>query len=102
MTKKPRPIETDESHARFKAMNIVNQIGDLYSEMIPSEDWVRVRQATNDRLDAFVTDILLDTPDDEEFCARCLAGVESPEHGAKCVRPGYAEWGESAEETNRD
>lgn len=34
--------------------------------------------------------------DDEEFCDRCLAGVESSEHIIKCVRTGYAEIGESA------
>jgi hypothetical protein len=34
--------------------------------------------------------------DDEEFCSRCLAGVDSSEHYEKCVNPGYAEIGESA------
>jgi hypothetical protein len=34
--------------------------------------------------------------DDEEFCGRCAAGVESSEHVEKCVRTGFAEIGESA------
>jgi len=34
--------------------------------------------------------------DDEEFCARCYAGVWSSEHHEKCVTAGYAEEGESA------
>jgi hypothetical protein len=33
---------------------------------------------------------------EEEFCARCYAGVDSSEHHEKCVIPGYAEDGESA------
>lgn len=38
----------------FIAYNIVNQIADYYSERIPSDQWVDVRQASNDELDAFV------------------------------------------------
>jgi hypothetical protein len=34
--------------------------------------------------------------DDEEFCARCLAGVDSDEHHGKCVESGHAQDGESA------
>lgn len=34
--------------------------------------------------------------DDEEFCCRCAAGVDSSEHVEKCVRTGRAEIGESA------
>jgi hypothetical protein len=34
--------------------------------------------------------------DDEEFCARCAAGVDSSEHHAKCVVAGHALDGESA------
>lgn len=37
--------------------------------------------------------------DDEEFCARCFAGVDSPEHHEKCVIRGYAYDGESAPES---
>ncbi|MFF7293193.1 hypothetical protein ACFY9N_11745 [Microbacterium sp. NPDC008134] len=40
------------------ARNIVNQIGDLYAERIPSPDWVPVRQRTNDELDAFVARLI--------------------------------------------
>ena len=40
------------------ARNIVNQIGDLYAERIPSPDWVPVRQATNDELDAFTARLI--------------------------------------------
>lgn len=36
------------------ARNIVNQLGDLWSERIPSPEWVKVRQETNDRADEFV------------------------------------------------
>jgi hypothetical protein len=34
--------------------------------------------------------------DDEQFCSRCAAGVDSSEHVEKCVRTGHAEIGESA------
>lgn len=37
-----------------------------------------------------------DDVDDEEFCARCYAGVDSSEHHEKCVVTGHAEDGESA------
>lgn len=40
------------------ARNIVNQIGDLFHDRIPSGKWVRVRQETNDQLDAFVAGII--------------------------------------------
>lgn len=43
---------------KFLAQNIINQIGDLYSEAIPSDEWVPVRQASNDVLDAWVTELL--------------------------------------------
>jgi hypothetical protein len=36
--------------------------------------------------------------DNEEFCSRCLAGVDSTEHHEKCVITGYAHDGESAPE----
>ncbi|WIA99725.1 hypothetical protein [Curtobacterium sp. MCBA15_012] len=39
--------------------------------------------------------------DDEEFCARCYAGVDSSEHHEKCVVTGHAEDGESATEPPR-
>lgn len=35
--------------------------------------------------------------DDEVFCERCFAGVDSDEHHTKCVVPGFGEMGESAE-----
>lgn len=38
--------------------------------------------------------------DDEEFCARCYAGVDSSEHHEKCVLSGHAEDGESAPEND--
>jgi len=41
------------------ARNIVNQIGELYYERISSPDWVRVRQETNDELDAFAARLIL-------------------------------------------
>jgi len=34
--------------------------------------------------------------DDEQFCNRCFAGVESSEHHEKCVVNLYADDGESA------
>lgn len=40
------------------ARNIVNQIADFYMARIPSEQWVEVRQATNDKLDEWVQDLL--------------------------------------------
>lgn len=40
------------------ARNIINQIGDLWAERIPSEDWVKVRQSTNDELDAFAARLI--------------------------------------------
>jgi len=42
----------------FLARNIINQIGDLWHERIPSPLWVPVRQATNDQLDRWVTSLL--------------------------------------------
>ncbi len=44
------PVEQKNPTAEFLAYNIVNQIADTYYEAIPSEKWVEVRQATNDRL----------------------------------------------------
>jgi hypothetical protein len=43
---------------KFIAYNIVNQLADFYSEKIPSQDWIEVRQASNDQLDTFVFDFL--------------------------------------------
>jgi hypothetical protein len=37
-----------------------------------------------------------DKATEEEFCARCAAGVDSPEHHARCVVTGHAHDGESA------
>jgi hypothetical protein len=34
--------------------------------------------------------------DDEQFCPRCFAGVESSEHATKCVELGWAHDGEPA------
>lgn len=42
----------------FKAYNIVNQLADFYSEKIPSDKWLDVRQASNDELDHFVQKLL--------------------------------------------
>jgi hypothetical protein len=42
----------------FLAQNIINQIGDLWHERIPSPLWVPVRQSTNDELDAWVSGLL--------------------------------------------
>lgn len=42
----------------FAARNIVNQLGDLYHERIPSKNWVRVRQQTNDMAESFVAKII--------------------------------------------
>lgn len=44
----------------FLARNIINQIGDLWSEQIPSPLWVPVRQATNDQLDTWISGLLRD------------------------------------------
>lgn len=49
---------TDEREALAIARNIVNQIGDVYHERIPSPDWVQVRQETNDELDAFTARLI--------------------------------------------
>lgn len=42
----------------FLARNIINQIGDLWAEHMPSEQWVPVRQATNDQLDTWVSSLV--------------------------------------------
>ena len=42
----------------FLASNIVNQLPDMYTERIPSDKWIEVRQATNDMADEFVLGIL--------------------------------------------
>ena len=47
-----------------EARNIVNQIGDLYSEKIKSKNWIPVRQSTNDELDLFVAKILVSSGSD--------------------------------------
>lgn len=40
------------------ARNIVNQIADFYMAQIPSDEWVKVRQASNDKLDEWVHHLL--------------------------------------------
>jgi hypothetical protein len=51
--------EVPQNDARLSlARNIINQIGDLYYEEIPSDRWVAVRQSTNARLDQFVASLL--------------------------------------------
>lgn len=42
----------------FAAYNIVNQIADVYAELIPSDEWVPVRQRTNDELWAFAEHVI--------------------------------------------
>lgn len=42
------------------ARNIVNQIGDLLSERVPSDEWVKARQETNDELDLWVSNLIAD------------------------------------------
>jgi hypothetical protein len=42
----------------FEARNIVNQLADLYSERIPSSEWIKVRQSTNDMADQFVLRVM--------------------------------------------
>lgn len=42
-----------------------------------------------------IIDGLTTLPDDEQFCPRCLAGVESSEHATKCVELGWAHDGEA-------
>lgn len=70
------------------ARNIINQIGDLYYERIPSPDWVKVRQDTNDELDVFVSGLIigfrrLETPKpvaDHAWsieCGLCQAGMHA-------------------------
>lgn len=54
-------VTTAEQHLAF---NIINQIGDEYSSRIPSDQWVPVRQRTNDMLDSFVVDLLEKYRDD--------------------------------------
>jgi hypothetical protein len=48
-----------DSRARVNAAaNIVNQLADMYSELIPSSAWVEVRQMTNDKADKFVSEAI--------------------------------------------
>lgn len=49
---------TEDRKVLAIARNIVNQLGDLWSERIPSEKWVSVRQATNDEADQFVAALI--------------------------------------------
>jgi hypothetical protein len=42
----------------FLARNIINQLGDAWAEAIPSEQWVPVRQATNDVMDGWVSQLI--------------------------------------------
>ena len=67
-----KPAE-DEREALFIARNIINQIADRYHERIPSPDWVRVRQETNDELD--------------EFAVRLIAGYR---RGSRLVTEGQS------------
>lgn len=48
------------------ARNIVNQLADYYSVLIPSEQWVRVRQMSNDRLDTFVQSLIAEKVADHD------------------------------------
>lgn len=43
-----------------------------------------------------IGDRVTGSKDEEEFCSRCFAGVDSNEHHEKCVVAGHAEDGESA------
>lgn len=84
-TESPGEPSDARRNAMATARNIVNQIGDLYHERIPSPDWVRVRQETNDEVDAFVTNLILgarryspSTTDEPWICATC--GGTANEH----------------------
>jgi hypothetical protein len=54
----PADVATVDEAALAVARNIVNQIGDVWHELIPSAEWVRVRQETNDECDKFVASLL--------------------------------------------
>lgn len=45
-------------HTAHRARAIVNFMGDMYAERITSDDWVPVRQATNDAADAAIAHLL--------------------------------------------
>jgi hypothetical protein len=82
------------------ARNIVNQIGDVYAEHIPSPEWVPVRQQTNDKLDAFAA-LLIRTlrtpePSDEHLSNVTINGVRQTwqqlyelEHAQHVALQGY-------------
>lgn len=52
------PRRDDLIDTQFLARNIINQLGDAWAEAIPSERWVPVRQATNDVMDGWVSQML--------------------------------------------
>lgn len=58
LTKSQWQAEPPQLEVKFAAYNIINQLGDLWSDLIPSPDWVAVRQSTNDQADKFVAEII--------------------------------------------
>jgi hypothetical protein len=48
----------DDDRFMVVARNIVNQIADEYSTLLPDNRWVSVRQNSNDHLDAFVLNLI--------------------------------------------
>lgn len=51
-------IAPPTNDALWIARNIINQIADVYHERIRSPNWVKVRQETNDELDAFAAKLV--------------------------------------------
>lgn len=75
VNKQPPNWMYKDEDVRAIARNIVNQLADTYHERIPHEDWVKVRQETNDMHDDFVTDLLYDLADNM-FKAGLQLGTE--------------------------
>ncbi|WP_217181587.1 hypothetical protein [Streptomyces sp. AC495_CC817] len=86
------------------ARNIINQIGDIYHERIPSPDWVKTRQETNDELDTFVASLIRNAIEAESAQhgldpheARFTVEFD-PDAWASLDRDGRAQWVAEAED----
>lgn len=82
------------------ARNIINQIGDIYSERIPSDQWVPVRQETNDLLDEFVAGLLASR--DEEIRFKVLLHLAGGLNLMKAGYKGNAVWRWVSDVVERD
>lgn len=87
-------VSTPKPDALFTARNIVNQIADHYSEQITSDQWVRVRQESNDMLDEFVLRLITavsapPTITDDELLETYRVANERAMHEAN-LRDGFA------------